>query len=147
MDFTTLGRTGVRVSVTGLGCGGFSRLGISTGGSEAAAVALVRLALDSGINLIDTAAQYGTEGIVGQALRGVKRDSVVVATKAQIVFGARPVTPARMMEGLEESLRQLGTDYVDVFQMHGIAPAQYETAMAMVPALLRAPGVERGQRS
>ena len=55
MDTTTLGRTGLRVSVAGLGCGGFSRLGLSTGKTAAEATALVRLAIDSGITLIDTA--------------------------------------------------------------------------------------------
>ena len=51
MEYVTLGRTGLRVSVAGLGCGGFSRLGLGTGKSEAEAVALIREALDLGINL------------------------------------------------------------------------------------------------
>jgi L-galactose dehydrogenase len=55
MEYITLGRTGLRVSVAGLGCGGFSRLGLGTGKSEAEAVALIREALDLGINLLDTA--------------------------------------------------------------------------------------------
>src|SRR5882757_8884321 len=76
MDYTTLGRTGLRVSVAGLGCGGFSRLGMSTGKSEAESVALVRLAIDSGITLIDTAANYGTEEIVGKAISVVPRESI-----------------------------------------------------------------------
>jgi aryl-alcohol dehydrogenase-like predicted oxidoreductase len=66
MDHTTLGRSGLRVSVAGLGCGGFSRLGMSTGKTEAESVALVRLAIDHGITLIDTAANYGTEEIVAR---------------------------------------------------------------------------------
>ena len=53
MDYTTLGRTGLRVGVAGLGCGGFSRLGLGTGGSEDGAIEL-------GVNLFDTAASYGT---------------------------------------------------------------------------------------
>src|ERR1700732_1985209 len=79
MDYTTLGRTGLRVSVAGLGCGGFSRLGMSTGKTEAEAVALVRLAIDNGITLVDTAANYGTEAIVGKAISAVPRESIVVA--------------------------------------------------------------------
>ena len=55
MEYVTLGRTGLTVSVAGLGCGGFSRLGLSTGKSKAEAVALVRQALDLGVNLLDTA--------------------------------------------------------------------------------------------
>jgi predicted oxidoreductase len=60
MEYVRLGRTGLMVSVAGLGCGGFSRLGLGTGKSEAEAVALVHQALDLGINLLDTAAVYGT---------------------------------------------------------------------------------------
>src|SRR5439155_26285502 len=84
MEYVTLGRTGLRVSVAGLGCGGFSRLGLGTGRSEAEAVALVRQALGLGVNLLDTAAVYGTEGVVGQAIKSLPRASVVIATKAVV---------------------------------------------------------------
>src|SRR5882724_7672541 len=84
MDYVTLGRTGLTVSVAGLGCGGFSRLGLGTGRSRAEAVALVRQALDLGVNLLDTAAAYGTEAVVGEAIKSVPRQSVVIATKAWI---------------------------------------------------------------
>ena len=70
MHTTTLGRTGLKVSVAGLGCGGNSRIGMGAGLSEAESVALVRQALDLGVNLIDTAAAYGTEGLVGKAIKG-----------------------------------------------------------------------------
>jgi len=68
MDYTTLGRTELKVSVAGLGCGGFSRLGLSTGGTEAIAIAIIHAALDHGVNLLDTAAPYGTEHVVGKAI-------------------------------------------------------------------------------
>jgi aryl-alcohol dehydrogenase-like predicted oxidoreductase len=84
MDYVTLGRTGLRVSVAGLGCGGFSRLGLGSGKTEAEAVAVVRRALELGVTLFDTAAAYGTEGVVGQGLKGVPRDSIVITTKAMI---------------------------------------------------------------
>ncbi len=61
MDFTTLGRTGLRVSVMGLGCGGPSQIGRRTGKTERESVGLVRQALDAGINFIDTAESYKTE--------------------------------------------------------------------------------------
>jgi aryl-alcohol dehydrogenase-like predicted oxidoreductase len=139
MDYTTLGRTGLRVSVAGLGCGGFSRLGQSTGSSEAESVALVRLAIDSGITLIDTAAQYGTEAIVGRAIADIPRDSVVLATKAQIERDKELLAPAQVVASLENSLRALGTDHIDVFQLHGISRARYGHARdVVVPALLRA---------
>ncbi|HKM69898.1 MAG TPA: aldo/keto reductase, partial [Stellaceae bacterium] len=82
MEYVTLGRTGLRVSVAGLGCGGFSRLGLGSGRSEAEAVGLIRQALDLGVNLFDTAAAYGTEALLGKALKAVPRDQVVIATKA-----------------------------------------------------------------
>ena len=69
MLYTTLGKTGLRVSVAGLGCGGFSRLGLAAGKSEDEAADLVREAVDLGVNFIDTAPAYGTEGVVGKALK------------------------------------------------------------------------------
>src|SRR6516165_6571272 len=81
MEYTTLGKSGLKVSVAGLGCGGFSRLGLSAGKTEDEAVLLVREAVDMGVNFIDTAPIYGTEVIVGKALKFIPRHSVVVATK------------------------------------------------------------------
>jgi aryl-alcohol dehydrogenase-like predicted oxidoreductase len=138
MDYTTFGRTGLRVSVAGLGCGGFSRLGTTTGKSTAESVAIVKLAIESGINLIDTAPSYGTEAIVGQGISGVPRDSLVIATKCTIERDGEMFTPARVVESLHASLRKLGTDHVDIFQLHGVALAQYDRAMTeIVPVLLR----------
>jgi aryl-alcohol dehydrogenase-like predicted oxidoreductase len=82
--FATSRPTGVRVCVAGLGYGGFSRLGLGTGKSKTEAVALVRQALDMGVNLLDTAAAYGTEAVVGEAIRTVPREDVVIATRAWI---------------------------------------------------------------
>ena len=67
MDYTTLGRTGLRVSVMGLGCGGHSRLGQSYGRSEEQSAEVVHAALAHGITFFDTAEGYGTEGILGRA--------------------------------------------------------------------------------
>ena len=121
MEYTTLGRTGMRVSVAGLGCGGFSRLGLGTGKSEADAIAIIQAALDLGVNLFDTAAAYGTEPVLGKAMRGVPRDQVVICTKAP--FGvSNPMRRRRAVASLDSSLQELGIDYVDVYQLHGIAP-------------------------
>ena len=87
MDYTTLGRAGLKVSVAGLGCGGNSALGLARGNSEADAIAVVRRALDLGINLLDTAKIYGTEVAVGKAIKGRPRDSVVICTKTQAKQG------------------------------------------------------------
>jgi aryl-alcohol dehydrogenase-like predicted oxidoreductase len=137
MLYTVLGRTGRRVSVAGLGCGGFSRLGLGTGKSSTEAVALVRQALDLGVNLLDTAAAYGTEEVVGEAIRTVPREDVVIATKAWLPRGDGRRAAERAVASLDNSLRRLGTDYVDVFQLHGVSPEGYAEARDVVaPALL-----------
>ena len=81
MEYTNLGRSGLKVSIVGLGCGGPSRLGQATGKSEQESISVVRQAQDLGITLFDTAEAYGTEAIVGKALQSVPRDQVVIATK------------------------------------------------------------------
>jgi len=137
MEYVRLGRTGLRVSVAGLGCGGFSRLGLGTGHSEAEAVGVVQAALDLGVNLIDTAAAYGTEAVVGRAIAGQPRDSVVIATKASAARGGEPTSPARVVESLDNSLRLLGVDCIDIFQLHGVPPSGYDhVRKVIVPALL-----------
>ena len=82
MEHVRLGRTGVEVSVAGLGCGGHSRLGMANGHDEAHATRIVEAALDLGIDFIDTARAYGTEVAVGKALHG-RRDKVVISTKSR----------------------------------------------------------------
>src|SRR5437868_15549510 len=138
MEYTTLGRTGLRVSVAGLGCGGFSQLGLGTGKSEADAIAIIRAALDHGVNLFDTAAAYGTEPVLGKALRGVPREQVVICTKAPFGVSNPQSKPETAVASLDRSLKELGTDYIDVYQLHGIAPGAYDHAFeALAPALLR----------
>ena len=81
MDYVKLGRTNLNVSVAGLGCGGNSKLGLWRGKDKAHAVSLVRRALELGVNFIDTANSYGTEEAVGEGIKGVTRDDVVISTK------------------------------------------------------------------
>src|SRR4051812_9421910 len=138
MEYTTLGRTGLKVSVAGLGCGGFSRLGLGTGKSEADAIGIIRSALDLGVNLFDTAAAYGTENVLGKALQGVKREQVVICTKAPFGVSNPDATPEKAVASLDRSLSELGTDYIDVYQLHGVAPRAYRHALEEIaPALLR----------
>lgn len=138
MEYTILGRTGFRVSVTGLGCGGHSRLGQATGKSEQESIAVVRQALDCGINLIDTAEVYGTEPIVGKALEGIARDQVVIATKKLPPSPDLSDPVGELQRGLEQSLRRLRTDYVDIYFLHGVRPEQYAYAYdTFVPVLQR----------
>ncbi|HEX4367483.1 MAG TPA: aldo/keto reductase [Rhodopila sp.] len=138
MQYTTLGRTGLKVSVAGLGCGGFSKLGLGTGQSADHAVGIIRQALDLGVNLLDTAAVYGTEDVVGAALRGVPRDSVVVCTKASKPAGDKTFSVDKVLASLDGSLTRLGLDHVDVFQLHAVPPAAYDQVRdEIAPALLR----------
>ncbi len=137
MQYTTLGKTGLRVSVAGLGTGGFSRLGLKTGKSEEESAQLIHEAVGLGVNFIDTAASYGTEGVIGRALKTIPRDRVVIATKAQFHHGNAWTPPETFVAGLDKSLRLMGTDYVDVFNLHGVEPDEYDYAIeTLAPALL-----------
>jgi aryl-alcohol dehydrogenase-like predicted oxidoreductase len=136
MHYTTLGATNLRVSVAGLGTGGFSRLGLKAGKTEDEAARLIHEAVALGVNFIDTAAGYGTEGVVGRALKTIPRDQVVIATKAQ--FRGNPFAPPeKVVAALDNSLRVMGTDYVDVFNLHGVELDEYDYALEkLAPALL-----------
>lgn len=121
MQYRTLGRTGVEVSTLVLGAMNFGTTGRTT---QDEATAIVEAALDGGINLIDTADFYGrgqSEEMVGKAIAG-RRDGVLVATKAGL-----PVADDRSSRGssrrwlvaeLDNSLRRLGVDHVDLYQVH-----------------------------
>jgi len=137
MDYVTLGRTNLRVSVMGLGCGGPSRLGQTAGHSEAESIAVVQRALDLGVNLVDTAYAYGTETIVGKAIQGARRDEVVLSTKRGLAQEGRLLSAPEMVAAVESSLQKLQTDYIDIFHIHGLKLEQYaHAANEIVPALL-----------
>ncbi len=116
MEYRNIGGSGLQVSVVGLGCNNFGRR------LDADATrAVVSRCLDLGINFFDTADVYGGEGrseqFLGAALKG-KRQDVVVATK---FGGGDPPTGGsrrRIMRAVEDSLRRLGTDYIDLYQLH-----------------------------
>ena len=137
MDYTTLGKTGLRVSVAGLGTGGFSRMGLKTGKSEDESARLVLDAVDLGVNFIDTAPSYGTEGVVGRALKSLARDKVAVATKTHVFRDGKWTSPQDLVASLDNSLRLMGTDYVDVFNLHGVETQMYDHALnELAPALI-----------
>jgi len=138
MDFTELGSTGLKVSVAGLGCGGNSQLGLGTGSTEAEAVALVRAALDLGVNFVDTAEAYGTEHVVGRAAAEAGRDGMVISTKCRVRINGKLLDGASVVDNLEASLKRLGTDHVDVFHLHAVSPDLYDHAVdVIVPELLK----------
>ncbi|WP_309227449.1 aldo/keto reductase, partial [Micromonospora thermarum] len=124
MTYRRLGDSGLVVSVVGIGCNNFGRK-LDLDGTRA----VVEAALDAGINFFDTADIYGepqggSEELIGQALKG-RRDDVVVATKFGMDMhglngpdhGARGAR-RYVMRAVEASLRRLGTDHIDLYQMH-----------------------------
>jgi len=138
MDYVTLGRTGMRVSVAGLGCGGFSQLGLAQGKSEAEAIGIIHQALELGVNFFDTAAAYATERVLGKAIKSLRREEVVIATKAPFSFSNPHSTPEGIVTSLDNSLRRLDTDYIDIYQLHGVPPNAHNHALnELAPVLLR----------
>jgi L-galactose dehydrogenase len=139
MEYTTLGKTGLNVSVVGLGCGGPSRLGLrGNSESEARATGIVRQAIDLGVNFIDTAQNYGTEGVVGKAIAGIPRDRLVISTKKTLPAADHPSPEDEIKKGVEQSLKHLGTDYIDVYHLHGVEPKDYGFAKErLMPAMRR----------
>jgi aryl-alcohol dehydrogenase-like predicted oxidoreductase len=137
MQTVRLGRTGLEVSVAGLGCGGHSRLGMAKGKDVHHAADLVRRALDLGVTFIDTARAYGTEEAVGLGLKG-RRDEAVICTKAGVARGGAMVSAADMARYVDESLAKLATDHVDIFLLHGLRLAEYDHATrVLLPELKR----------
>lgn len=135
MEYRTLGRTGLKVSVMGIGAGGPSRLGqrdnIKT---ENESVNIVLQGFDAGINFIDTSEVYGTEDIVGKAVAQRNRESIIISTKK--ITRAETFTPEKVIIGLEDSLRRLQTDYIDVYHVHGLPAKKYDYCMnEIIPVL------------
>ena len=131
MKFRTLGRTGLKVSVVSYGSGGPSNLGQRTGLTDADQDALVRRALDLGINLIDTSSGYGrSEEILGRALKGVPRDAYLMATKWNPCDRDTPKTdPQDLVQSVERSLSRMGLEVIDLMQFHGVVPSIYRTVV------------------
>lgn len=132
MKYRTLGRTGLQVSVASLGTGGPSRIGQRTHADEIQSHRVIHRALDLGINLIDTAADYSeSEAILGRALRRIPRDKYLLATK----FNPDPhengnvISAAGLLESCERSLQRLNTDHIDIYQFHGLVPSNYRAAV------------------
>lgn len=126
MQYRTLGRTGVQVSSLSLGAMNFGKLG---GTTQEEVNGLIGVALDSGINLINTADVYSqgqSEEMVGKAIAG-RRDDVVLATTVGLPMGAEPSHQGSsrrwLLAELDNSLRRLGVDHVDLYQIHRWDPS------------------------
>jgi aryl-alcohol dehydrogenase-like predicted oxidoreductase len=126
MDYRTLGRTGMKVSPLCLGAMMFGSWG-NTDHEES--IRIIHRALDAGINFIDTADVYSrgeSEEIVGKALAGGRRDNVVLATKVHGTMGDDPNEFGNsrrwIMREIDNSLRRLKTDHIDLYQIHRPEP-------------------------
>jgi len=147
MNHRSLGRTGLRVSeicfgtMTFGGEGIYQHIGTT---AQAEADGLVGACLDAGINFFDTADTYSmgrAEEILGKAL-GARRREVVVATKVRGRVGMGPndvgLSRGHIMDSIERSLRRLGTDYVDLYQIHGFdAETPWEETLRALDDLVR----------
>jgi aryl-alcohol dehydrogenase-like predicted oxidoreductase len=140
MRNTTLGQDGPQVGVVGLGCMGMTyRYDMAAARDDETSIAVIRQALDLGVSLIDTADVYGpftNEELVGRALAGGLRDRALVATKVGLVdqgvaADAAPDAmsvigndgrPEHVRASIDASLRRLGTDRVDLYQLHRVDP-------------------------
>jgi len=137
MEKIILGRTGFEVSRMGIGGGGPSQLGRRTGKSAGESVEILCRAFDAGINFVDTAEGYGTEEIIARALQGRARESVIVSTKKSTRH--KEVTPQTLLDSIDQSLRNLATDYIDLYNLHGVVPQDYDYLVADVyPTLEKA---------
>ncbi|HEU4753730.1 MAG TPA: aldo/keto reductase [Armatimonadota bacterium] len=148
MEYRQLGRSGLKVPALSLGTGTFGGSGEffqSWGSTQVEeATRLVDICLEAGLTMFDSADVYSNgmaEEILGQAIRG-RRDQVLISTKATFRTGAGPndVGSSRqhLLQAVDASLRRLGTDYIDLYQMHGFdAVAPVEETLATLDELVR----------
>jgi aryl-alcohol dehydrogenase-like predicted oxidoreductase len=142
MELRTLGRTGVEVSPLCLGAMMFGAWGET---DHDKSIRIIHRALDAGINFIDTADVYSrgeSEEIVGKALAGGRRDSVVLASKVHGKMGDDPNQFGNsrrwIVREVEDSLRRLGTDWIDLYQIHRPEPdTDIDETLGALTALVR----------
>ncbi len=143
MELRPLGRTGVKVSPLCLGAMMFGGWGNPDHDDS---IRIIHRALDAGINFIDTADVYTageSEEIVGKALAGGRRDSIILATKVHGQMGSDPNhfgnSRRWILEEVDNSLRRLGTDWIDLYQIHRPHPGMdIDETLAVLTDLVRA---------
>jgi len=146
MERKKLGKLGPTVSVVGLGCMGMS--GMYGPSDRAESLATIHAALDAGINLLDTGDFYGmghNEMLIGEALRGVKRDSVVLSVKFGALRGpdqgwiGYDARPAAIKNFLSYSLQLLGVDHIDIYRPARLDPdVQIEETIGAIADMVKA---------
>jgi len=129
MEYRKLGNSGLNVSALCFGTGTFGGVhGFESWGSTQVADAkrIIDICMDAGVNFFDTADIYSqgvSEEILGQAIIGKKREDLIISTKSTFPFGAGPNNQGssrhHILEQVHGSLKRMGTDYIDVYHMHG----------------------------
>ncbi|WP_316191068.1 MULTISPECIES: aldo/keto reductase [unclassified Bradyrhizobium] len=149
MDYRVLGHSGLKVPVLSFGTGTFAGTGplFSNWGTSDAAEArrLVDICLEAGVNLFDTADVYSngaSEEVLGAAIKG-RRDAVLISTKTGLPMGDGPndagTSRLRLVRSVDDALKRLGTDYIDLLQLHAFdAATPLAEVLATLDALVRA---------
>jgi aryl-alcohol dehydrogenase-like predicted oxidoreductase len=142
MRYTTLGRTGLKVSIMGLGAS--NNFGALTGDRKSQAEAVVNTAFENGINLIDTASMYNSsEETLGTLLKSRMRESYVLNSKYfPVTESGQAIPVVEVRQSVERSLKLLGTNYLDVLQIHGVRPESYRAVIDQHLDALRSLQVE-----
>lgn len=137
MQYRKLGNTGLRVSLISLGSGGPNQFGQKKYIPRPHIIDLVRFAFEMGINFFDTAPAYGdSEALLGEALKGVPRDMVIIATKFSPILEGRILAPQSLIGTVERSLKRLRIDTIDLLQFHIVTPDIYRGATeSLMPSL------------
>ncbi|SIT57513.1 Oxidoreductase, mocA [Mesorhizobium prunaredense] len=149
MDYRRLGASGLKVPALSFGAGTFGGSGPlfgAWGNSDATeARRLVDICLEAGVNLFDTADVYSngaSEEVLGAAIKG-RRDAVLISTKTSLPMGDGPndagSSRSRLINSVEDALKRLGTDYIDLLQLHAFdAATPIEEVLSTLDSLVRA---------
>ncbi|WP_315834706.1 aldo/keto reductase [Bradyrhizobium prioriisuperbiae] len=149
MDYRTLGASGLKVPALSFGAGTFGGTGPLFGawGTTDAAEArrLIDICLDAGVTLFDTADVYSngaSEQVLGEAIKG-RRDQVLISTKTSLPMGDGPndagSSRSRLITAVEQALRRMGTDHIDLLQLHAFdAGTPIEEVLSTLDTLVRA---------
>ncbi len=130
MEYRFLGKSGLKVPVLSFGTATFGGEGDffkAWGNTQVdEAKKLINICLDAGVNLFDTADMYSdgkSEEVLGKVIEGISRDQLILSTKSTFIFGEGPNNQGssrlHILKQIEGSLKRLGTDYIDIYHMHG----------------------------
>ena len=126
MKYKKVSRIKEELSVLGFGCWGISGENVWSDCNDEDSIKAIHCAIDSGVNFFDVAPVYGfghAEEVLGKAIKDKKRDKLIIASKCGFVWGDgikvhKELTKHSILKEIDDTLRRLGTDYIDIYQMH-----------------------------